>query len=36
MQIIFYQDIFEDIEISDVMKQILISKGLGIGIASDK
>ena len=36
MQIIFYQDYFEDIEISDVIKQILIRKGLGVGITSDK
>ena len=36
MQIIFYQDYFEDIEISDAIKLILINKGLGIGITSDK
>ena len=33
MQIIYIQD-FEDVEISDVIKQMLISKGLGIGITS--
>ena len=35
MQIIYIQD-FEDVEISDVIKQMLISKGLGIGQTSQK
>ena len=35
MQIIFYQD-FEEVEISDAIKIILINKGLGIGLTSEK
>ena len=35
MQIIFYQD-FEEVEISDAIKLILINKGLGIGLTSEK
>ena len=35
MQIIYIQD-FVDVEISDAIKQMLISKGLGIGLSTSE